>query len=454
MRRGLGIDGYKTAANFVQALKTGGGGSTTMVPTSPRAAAAAPTAPPAAPPKAPMVTGTPSKPPVVPILIGVGVVLIGGLAYYFLAGKKTVEPGPGVTPTPVVAANTPVPEPTPAATPAPTPQPTRVAVAPTPAPTTAPSLSRHDRFLQALEVARKVDASMPVDQLNAYLKLAEDFPEEDQGVSRLDSVIAVMVDEAKSPEAKLRRFQQTQNQLERAGNLGSESALMFIANQMLGTDPALALGYFRRAAEKGNSDAMVKVGNLLFRGAPGLPARPEDSARWFRAASEKGNPLAKLALAECYHEGKGGVPRDLAQSTKLLNEAYSLAPTDPAILANLGLAYERGEGVPVDTSRAVEYMTRATDLGSPVAMGNLGTYFMKGYVSGRSEPAKAAQLFKRGADLGNGMSMFFYAQCLISGQGVAKNEIEARNFYRAAAERGIPPAIQWCQQNRVPFTPQ
>ncbi len=102
LRRGLALDGYKTAANFVQALKTGGGGSTTIAPSPPRAAAATPPAapPPAAPPKAPAVTGPPSKPPVIPILIGVGVVLIGGLAYYFLAGKKTVEPGPVVTPTP------------------------------------------------------------------------------------------------------------------------------------------------------------------------------------------------------------------------------------------------------------------------------------------------------------------------------------------------------------------
>ena len=477
LRRALGVGGFGTSTDFVRALKTGSGGATTVAP-SVRAAVAPVAAPPTAapptvipptvvpptlvpasaaptspPPVAPLTKAAAapggSKPPLIPILIGAGVIVLGGLAYYVVILKKTVEPL-NVTPTPVVAMATPVPAPTSA----PTPQPTRVVIAPTPAPTTVPQFSRHDQFLKALEVARRVDSSMPVDQLNAYLKLAQEFPEEDDGLSRLDSVIAVMVDEAKTPEAKARRYQQIQNQLEQAANLGSESALMFIANQMLPVDPGLALTYFRRAAEKGNTTAMVKVGNLLSRGAPGLPPRPAEGARWFKAASDKGNAQGKLNLAEVYHEGLGGVPRDLAQSTKLLQEAYELAPNDPAVLATLALVYERGEAVPVDTRKAVDLMSRAAEAGNPFAMGNLGTYYMKGYVTGRQDAVKAAQSFKQGADLDNAMSMFFYAQCLRGGLGVAKNEAEARNYYRASAERGFPPAIEWCRENRVPFTPR
>ncbi len=464
LRRGLAPDGYKTAANFVQALKSGGGAPSTAPTRAPAAPAPAPQlgaptkapvvvppkSPAATPPKQPAAAAPPSKPPIVPILIGVGVVVIGGLAYYFLAGKKGAEPGTTVTPTPAIAVATPVPTPAPA----PTPQPTRVVVAPTPVPTTAPTLSRHDRFLQALEVARKVDSSMPVDQLNAFLKLSEEFPEEDQGLSRLDSVVAVMVDEAKTPEAKTRRYQQIRGQLERAANLGSEAALMFIANEILGSDPATALGYFRRAAEKGNSEAMVRVGNILFKGAPGLPPHPEDSARWFRAASEKGNALGKLNLATCYRDGVGGVARDPVQAAAFMKEAFALTPDDPKIMTELALFNERGTGIPVNIPKAVELMKKAADTGDAVAMGNLGVYYMKGIVSGQPEPNKAAPLFRRAADMGDAWSMFLLAQCYLIGQGVPKSELEARNYYRAAAERGVPPAIQWCRDNRVPFTPR
>jgi serine/threonine protein kinase/TPR repeat protein len=453
LRRGLALGGFKTSAEFVKALKSGGDG-TAVVPQR-TAATLAPAPAPIVPAKKPSAPGPPSKPPVVPIAIGVGVLLVGGLAYYFLAGKKGLEPRLEITPTPLAVA-TPVPTtaPTLAPTPLATPQPTQVVVAPTPAPTSAPSLSRHDRFLKALEVARKVDSSMPVDQLNSYLKLAEEYPEEDQGVSRLDSVIAVMVDAAQTPEGKARRFQQVQTQLERAANLGSESALLFLADQTVPVDASVAAGYYRRAAERGNSAAMVALGNLLFKGGPGLPPRPGESARWYRAASDKGNFLGKMALAECYRDGKGGVGRDFSQSTALVSEALTLQPDNPAAMTAMAIAYERGQGVAVDNRRAVELMKRAADIGDPIAIGDLGTYYMKGMVSGQPEPIKAAQLFKKGAELDDSWSMFFYAQCLLSGQGVPKNTSEARNFYRASAERGNPAAIQWCQENRVPFTPR
>ena len=34
------------------------------------------------------------------------------------------------------------------------------------------------------------------------------------------------------------------------------------------------------------------------------------------------------------------------------------------------------------------------------------------------------------------------------------DETEARRWYRAAAERGFQPAIDWCQRNNVAFTPK
>jgi TPR repeat protein len=144
----------------------------------------------------------------------------------------------------------------------------------------------------------------------------------------------------------------------------------------------------------------------------------------------------------------------MTQSAALLAEALALQPDNPGAMTAMALAFARGEGVSVDNRKAVDLMKRAADLGDAVAIGNLGTFYMKGLVSGQPEPAKAAALFKRGAEMNEPWSMFFLAQCYVLGQGVPKNELEARNYYRAAAERGVPPAIQWCRDNRVPFTPR
>jgi serine/threonine protein kinase/TPR repeat protein len=460
LRRGLAVNGYKTAVNFIQALKSGGGASAapssrsappTVVPPQPAFAAKSPAV---IPSKAPAVTGPPSKPPIIPILIGVGVVVIGGLAYYFLAGKKSAEPGPGITPTPVVVVATPVPAATPAVTPIVTAPPTQVVVAPTPKPSGTPAPSRRERFQAALEEARKTESGSPLEQLNAYLKLAEEFPEQDQGLSRLDSVIANLIATVKTPEDRAKRFRQVKNQLDRAGYLGSESALMFLGEQVEPTDAGAAADYYKRAAEKGNTRAMVALGSLLFKGGPNLTASPNETSRWYRAASDKGDSIGKVLLAECYRYGKGGVAMDYFQSVTLLNEALALEPNDSKALDALAQAYERGQGVKLDTRKAFELMQRAADLGNPNAMGNLGTFYMRGVGMTRPDPAKAVQLFKQGADLDNGASMLFYAQCLETGQGVRKDQQEARNYYRAAAERGILPAMRWCDQNGVTYTRQ
>lgn len=471
LRRALAEGGFATAVQFAQALKSGAGSSSSTVPARSIATAAVPIpvpvpapalatptapthlkAPSAAPSKPAPAANSGAKTPIIPILIGVGVLVLGGVAY-FLLGRGKSDPGPvSPTPTPsvVVAVATPVPSARP--TPVVSAPPTTVAMAPTAVPTIPPQQSRRERFQAALEAARKTDSSLPIDQLNAYLKLVEEFPEQEQGLSRLDSVISVLVDSAKTPDARARRFQQVKPQLERAANLGSESALVFLGEQLTPTDAAAAAGYFQRAAEKGDSRAMVALGNLLFKGGPKLPERPEDTARWYRAASDKGNVLGKIKLAECYREGKGGVARDSTQAAALLNEALSLAPDNSAVLATLAIAYERGDGVPLDTRKAFELMQRAAEMGDPVGTGNLGVYYMKGLGLGKADPVKAAQLFKKGADMDDGQSMFYLAQCYDGGLGVGKNPAEARTYYRAAAERGVTPAIRWCEANNVPFT--
>ena len=449
LRRGLGLGGFGSAREFVEALKTGAAGSAAGVPT--RAPAPATVPPPTRPAAGP---ASASKPPIIPILIGVGVVVLGGVAYFLLGGKKTEIPLVVPTPSPAVVVNTPVPSLTPSAAPTPvvTAPPTRVVVAPTPAPSVAPSKSRRELFQAALEEARKTETGTPVEQLNAYLKLAEDFPEQDQALVRLDAVIANLVSAAKTPEARAKRFDQTKGLLDRSANLGSESALLFLADQIAAMDSAAAYDYYKRAAEKGSTRAMRGLGDLTFKGGPKFPTRPQETAGWYRAASDKGDITAKLALAECYREGKGGVASDIFQSTSLLNEAYALEPSDMRVVQSLARAYERGEGVPPSPRKAFELMERAAEAGDGLAIANLGTYYMRGVGVPKPDPRKAVELFKRGIDLNNGFAMFNYAQCLEGGLGVPKNPAEARSYYIAAAERGVPPAMRWCETNNAPFT--
>ena len=65
-----------------------------------------------------------------------------------------------------------------------------------------------------------------------------------------------------------------------------------------------AAEWFRKAAEKGNADAMFCLGHCYADGY-GVEKDNNEAVKWFRKAAEKGNTEAMLQLGECYFFGRG-----------------------------------------------------------------------------------------------------------------------------------------------------
>jgi serine/threonine protein kinase/TPR repeat protein len=444
------------------------------VPAPPPQTGRSPTPPPIPTPAKP-ASGGKSKGPLLAfialaiIFIFLGVVAgIGFAAWKFLLPKgshalDSIWPQaqaylhPSATPEPTVARAIPVtPAPTAAAEasepPMASPVPFASVAASTPVPATpAPTPDRDARLKELLADAKtREDAGDAAGALSAYVTIAQDYPESDQGLSRVDSVISGLA--PLDPDADQRRAQQLRSPMERAAGLGSGLAMTFLGDHLVATEPETAADWYRKAADKGEPKAMFALGNLYFKGI-GVSAQPAEAARWFGLASDKGYVQAKIYLAECYTEGKGGVSRDYNRAFALLNEALNLDPNSGVAMEKLAIAYERGHGTSVDSRKAFSLTKRAVELGDANAMANLGVYYMKGYGE-RADPRAAVSLFKQGAEKNNPASMYFYAQCLENGiGGLDKNRAEATGYYRAAAERGFPLAIDWCQKNSVTFTP-
>ena len=70
-------------------------------------------------------------------------------------------------------------------------------------------------------------------------------------------------------------------------------------------------------------------------------------------------------------------------------------PNASALYA-LGVCYENGDGVPVDTDKALDYLKRAADMGSADAQCELGYY----YFDSEENYGKALEWFQKAADLG------------------------------------------------------
>jgi TPR repeat protein len=381
---------------------------------------------------------------------------------------------------------TPAPAPEAEEKPAPLPEPSRATPAPVPAtPPPAPPLDRSQQLKIAVGEAAEYEAASDWKHaLMSSIHLVKDFPEYDKGPSRLDSVVEAFI-----KTGTLRRsFEEMYPLIEQASDLGSGSALMAVADHARKNDPAGALSHYLDAADKGVARAMTQIGQMYLHGE-GVPTDVKAAETWFGKASAHNDPSGTFALAECYLTGRG-VKQDKTKAVALLMEASDHKSGDAKNL--LGKLNLNGEaGFQVNKLSAAEYFRQAKDLNCPEAFYNLGVLNMtaRGPQAGRYP-----LLFKRGAELGNSLCMFYYAkcleggdgfpasqpmadtwytkaieplkvqaearvrpamycyaQCLEGGKGVPRDPVAAATWYSKAASAGENLAIQWCIAHKVDF---
>ena len=105
------------------------------------------------------------------------------------------------------------------------------------------------------------------------------------------------------------------------GDSTAQTALGLLYERGLGVphDPALALVWYRRAADQGDALAEFHIGSLYERGL-GVRRKYSEAAAWYERASDKGNESAQAALAYLYDRGLG-VERDFGEAEALYGQA-------------------------------------------------------------------------------------------------------------------------------------
>ena len=92
-------------------------------------------------------------------------------------------------------------------------------------------------------------------------------------------------------------------------------------------------------------------------------------------------------------------------------------------------------GVKQDDTKAAELYRKAADLGHTGAMNNLGLMYEVGRGVGKDEK-KAVELYRKAADLGYSPATYNLGLMYENGRGVAKDEEKAADLYRKAADLG------------------
>jgi len=257
--------------------------------------------------------------------------------------------------------------------------------------------------------------------------------------------------------------------LDKARQLGNASAGLLLADTYLASadNPDAmkqASDIYRYFAEKGDKLAQTKLGYLYDQGLA-LAANPELAQSWYTRAAEQGQPIAQYLLAQWYQMGRQQKEPDYQEAKKWYRAAAKHYPPAATALGflydtvdndyasaqksyekadqannangryNLGLLYEYGKGMPIDSAKAMALYVKAAEAGQVKAMTQLaGLYFKNANVD--HEGGRGIYWYKKAANLGDSEAMYQLGLLAETGAGVPLNYKEAISYYQKASAAG------------------
>jgi TPR repeat protein len=161
-----------------------------------------------------------------------------------------------------------------------------------------------------------------------------------------------------------------------------------------------------------------------------------------RAAADSGDPKALFQLARAYNRGEG-VTKDISKAVEYTRAAAEKG-YPPAETA-LGSFYGRGIGVPKDSEKAIYWYRKAAEEGYPLAQFAMAGFYEGGTIV-RKDMGKAIEWLKKAADQGDAASQCELGLVYWEGQdGDPKypyhDLTQAVKWLQKAADQGYVPAM-------------
>lgn len=334
---------------------------------------------------------------------------------------------------------------------------TPVPATPPPA-TPPPPPTKQEMVKSAVDHAQELEDKGDWDKaLNAWLKLAKEYPEFPVGKTHIETMLEPL---RKRPNPlSPSEFREMRAEITEAAQLNVLAAMMLLADNIREAEPEAAFNWYSMAADRKHAPAMTQIG-LMYSNTT-LPGTPDlvKAVEFLKAAADLGDAPAKAALGDCYLKGKG-VPKDEKRGLEMYREAASGGDLRAMnrlgdVLRTIGAeAVKNGQSGETYFAEAFQVFTTASSRGNFDALGNLAVLYLNGEGVPEPDPKKAAALFDQGAKGDNPFCMWGLARCYENGIGVPKNLLTAQRWYKKAAEAGDRRAVEWCKKSGVTFTPR
>jgi TPR repeat protein len=315
--------------------------------------------------------------------------------------------------------------------------------------------------------AKKYDEGTP-QQLTAYVQLvqsstASGAANAGQYTKELESIIERL--RTKSPAISRDEFSLSYKEsIKKAANLNLLPGILWLAENEKGSE---AFSLFLRAADAGDSYAMMKVGRFYLR--KGTEKDDNEGFSWLSRAynAPNRNLEAGAYIADCHLSGKG-TKQDVQKADEIVMPLASQKVVPAMTLAGRILLYkadvkkaEAERSTAPQTRKqlsaqadeldrqAREWWERAAKEGDWNASARLAQFYAEGSGGVEKNEAEAERRYQEGVNHGNALSMFLYGLLIEKKPG---RRAEAETLMREAATGGLPSAAKWCKENNVTFT--
>lgn len=198
-------------------------------------------------------------------------------------------------------------------------------------------------------------------------------------------------------------------------------------------DMKAAVGWYERASDLGDRQAMLELGLLKLRGEDGVERDPKGAVELFQAAGELNQPAALYNLALLKLQGEV-TPEDAKGAAADMRAAAKLGEPDAQYA--YAVLLKEGRGVEADLDQSVAWLARAAAQDQPAALVEYGIAVFNGKGIPKDED-EAARLFRRAADRGNAIGQNRLARLYAHGRGVTRDPVRAAAWHRMAAAQGL-----------------
>jgi len=213
-------------------------------------------------------------------------------------------------------------------------------------------------------------------------------------------------------------------------------------------DKKQAVHWWTKAANQGDAVAQFNLGNSYFKGE-GVAKDYKQAVYWYTKAANQGDAQAQFNLGLCYYEGFG-VAKDCRQALNWLKKAKAqeneLNSMQQTLLASfLKLAAECAEtqapaSTPQSTSTTSSSSTPKPKQGSAAELVTQAENYRYGLKGVTRNPAKAVELYRQAANMGDAEAQYQLGTCYDLGNGVAQDYKQAVHWYTKAANQGYATA--------------